>query len=77
MFPKITVVIPVYKVEKYLEKCVHSILNQTYSDFEIILIDDGSPDNSGTICDNLKLTDDESASFIKKTEAYQPHETLE
>lgn len=51
--PKISVIIPVYKCEEYLEACVESILNQTFTDFEIILIDDGSPDNCGKICDDL------------------------
>ena len=51
--PRISVIIPVYKCEKYLENCVNSILNQIFSDFEIILVDDGSPDNSGIICDRL------------------------
>ncbi len=51
--PRISVIIPVYKCEEYLEACVNSILNQTFSDFEIILVDDGSPDNSGKICDDL------------------------
>jgi len=55
--PLITVVIPIYNVEKYLEKCVYSILEQTYSKLEIILIDDGSPDKCGEICDNLKNKD--------------------
>lgn len=47
----ISVIVPVYKVEKYLDKCIQSILNQTYRDFEIILIDDGSPDNCPRMCD--------------------------
>ncbi len=51
--PRISVIIPVYKCEHYIETCVNSILNQTFSDFEIILVDDGSPDNSGKICDDL------------------------
>ncbi len=51
--PTISVIVPVYKCEKYLEACVASILNQTFTDFEIILVDDGSPDNSGKICDDL------------------------
>lgn len=51
--PQISVIIPVYKCEEYIEACVESILNQTFSDFEIILVDDGSPDASGKICDEL------------------------
>ncbi len=48
---KISVIIPVYKVEKYLDKCVESIVNQTYKNLEIILVDDGSPDNCPAMCD--------------------------
>ncbi|MBR4287640.1 MAG: glycosyltransferase [Clostridia bacterium] len=51
--PRISVIIPVYKCEQYLEACVDSILKQTFIDFEIILVDDGSPDNSGKLCDEL------------------------
>lgn len=51
--PIVSVVVPVYKVEKYLNRCVDSILNQTFKDFELILVDDGSPDNSPEICDEL------------------------
>lgn len=54
---KISVIIPVYKAELYIEACVSSILAQTYSDFELILVDDGSPDRSGLICDELAKTD--------------------
>lgn len=49
--PLISVIVPVYKVEAYLSRCIDSILAQTFTDFEIILIDDGSPDNCGKICD--------------------------
>lgn len=48
----ISVVVPVYNVEKYLERCLNSLLNQTYKNIEIILVDDGSRDSSGSICDN-------------------------
>ena len=47
----ISVIVPVYKVEKYLDECVESIINQTYTDLEIILVDDGSPDNCPQMCD--------------------------
>lgn len=54
---KISAIVPVYNVEKYLDECIASICSQTYSDIEIVLIDDGSTDNSGTICDNWKNKD--------------------
>lgn len=53
----ISVIIPVYNVEKYLHRCVESILQQTFQDFEIILVDDGSRDNSGEICDEYAKKD--------------------
>lgn len=53
----ISVVVPVYKVEKYLNRCVDSILAQTYKDFDLILVDDGSPDNCGKICDDYAKKD--------------------
>ena len=49
--PKISIIVPVYNVEKYLHRCVDSILSQTFTDFELLLIDDGSKDKSGAICD--------------------------
>ena len=54
----ISVIVPVYKVEPYLRTCIDSILNQTYQDFELILIDDGSPDNCGAICDEYAAKDE-------------------
>ena len=54
---RISVIIPVYKVESYLHKCVDSVLNQTYSNLEVILVDDGSPDNCGAICDDYARQD--------------------
>lgn len=55
--PKISVIVPVYKVEAFLHRCVDSILAQTYADFELILVDDGSPDNSGVICEEYAAKD--------------------
>ena len=55
---KISVIVPVYKVEPYLHCCIDSILAQTFRDFELILVDDGSPDNCGTICDEYAEKDD-------------------
>lgn len=54
---KISVIIPVYNVKDYIEKCVESVLNQTYKNLEIILVDDGSTDTSGDLCDTLSLKD--------------------
>ncbi len=51
---KFSVLIPVYNTEKYLEECLQSVLNQTYQDFEIVIVDDGSTDNSGLICDRYQ-----------------------
>lgn len=53
----ISVIVPVYKVEKYLKRCIESIQKQTYQNLEIILVDDGSPDRSGEICDEYAKTD--------------------
>ena len=55
--PKISVIVPVYKVEKYLDRCVKSIIGQTYPDFELILVDDGSPDKCPQMCDEWAKKD--------------------
>lgn len=62
---KISVIVPVYNTQKYLERCVESIRNQSYRNLEIILVDDGSPDESGRMCDELALKD-ERISVIHK-----------
>ena len=64
--PKISIIVPVYNVEKYLEKCVKSILNQTFTDFELILVDDGTPDSSGVICDQFAEKDERIKVIHKK-----------
>lgn len=53
----VSVIVPIYKVEPYLDKCIYSIQNQTYRNLEIILVDDGSTDNCGQMCDRFALTD--------------------
>lgn len=55
--PLISIIVPVYNVEQYLERCVRSILTQSFSDFELILVDDGSPDNCGILCDQYAQED--------------------
>lgn len=56
--PEFSVIVPVYKVERYLGRCIASVLAQTFADFELILIDDGSPDESGAICDRFAAKDE-------------------
>ena len=55
--PLISVIVPVYNVERYLPRCIESILGQTYTNFELILVDDGTPDRSGIICDRYAEKD--------------------
>ena len=55
--PELSIIVPVYKVEPFLSKCVESILAQAFPDFELILVDDGSPDRCGTICDEYAARD--------------------
>ena len=56
--PLVSIIVPCYKVEQYLPVCIESILNQSYSDWELILVDDGSPDRSGEICDQYAAKDE-------------------
>ena len=55
--PIISIIVPIYKVEKYLERCIESILSQTYTNLDILLVDDGSPDQCPKICDKYSNTD--------------------
>lgn len=64
--PLISIIVPVYNVEKYLNECLESIVNQTYENLEIILVDDGSSDNSGKICDEFALKDSRIKVIHKK-----------
>lgn len=64
--PKISVIVPVYKVEECVSKCIESVLAQTYTDFELILVDDGSPDRSGEICDEYAQKDKRIRVFHQK-----------
>lgn len=68
MDPKISVIVPVYNVEKYLHRCIDSILTQTFTDFEVLLINDGSKDRSGEICDEYAKKDSRVKVFHKKME---------
>ena len=58
MKPKISIVVPVYNVEEYLRKCIDSILSQKFKEFELILVNDGSEDESGVICNEYVIKDD-------------------
>lgn len=75
--PLISVIVPVYKVEPYLDRCVQSIVNQTYENLEIILVDDGSPDNCPAMCDAWAAKDGVCRCFIKKTAVCLLHVMLE
>lgn len=64
--PKISIIVPVYNVEQYLRRCIDSILNQSFTDFELLLIDDGSKDKSGEICDEYAARDSRIRVFHKE-----------
>ena len=62
----ISVIVPVYNIQNYLERCVKSIMNQTYQNLEILLVDDGSTDGSGEICERLAKEDERIRVFHKE-----------
>lgn len=66
MNPEVSIIVPVYSVEKYLPKCIESIMHQTFTSFELILVDDGSPDNCGEICDAYAKKDSRIEVIHKK-----------
>ena len=66
--PKISVLIPVYNSEKYIKRCIKSVLSQTFLDFELLLIDDGSSDSSGDICDTFAEQDERIKVYHKQNE---------
>ena len=68
--PTVSVIIPVYKVERYLDACVESVIGQTYTDLEILLVDDGSPDCCPAMCDAWAEKDPASGSYTAKTAAF-------
>ncbi len=77
--PEVSVIVPVYNAEKYLNKCVDSILNQTFEDFELILVNDNSKDSSGNICDEYREKDKRIKVIHKNNKGggYPLHEILE
>ena len=68
---KISIIVPVYKVEEFLKRCVESIMGQSYQNIEIILVDDGSPDNCPEMCDEFAKQDDRIKVVHKKMEGFQ------
>lgn len=66
MRPIISIIVPVYNTEKYLDKCIQSVLAQTYTNWELLLIDDGSTDSSGAICDKYAAEDNRIRVFHKE-----------
>lgn len=74
---KISIIVPVYNVEQYLNNCIDSIIYQTYENLEIILVDDGSTDNCSNICDNYSLKDKRIKVYHKKMVAYLMLETMD
>lgn len=77
MNPLISVIVPIYNVEKYLARCVDSIVNQTYKNLEIILVDDGSPDRCPQMCDDYAEKDSRIKVVHKKTEDFPMPEMQE
>ena len=75
--PILSIIVPIYNVEDYLERCIKSILNQTFSDFELILVDDGSTDSRLKICNEFKVKDKRVQVINKKKVEYLQQEMKE
>lgn len=75
--PLISIVVPVYKVEKFLSRCIESVLHQTYTNWELILVDDGSPDRCGDMCDAYARRDARILVIHQKTRGFQGQEIVE
>ena len=74
---KISIIVPIFNCEKYIEKCINSILSQSFKDLELILVDDGSTDNSGKICDLFANNDSRIKVIHKKIQEFQKQEMKE
>lgn len=73
---KVSLIVAIYKSEKFLDKLINSMINQTYHNLEIILVDDGSPDNSGKICDTFSKKDSRIKVIHKKMVEHVKQEML-
>lgn len=73
----LSIIVPVYNVEQYINRCIKSIVNQTYQNIEIILVDDGSTDSSGDLCDKWAKADNRIVIVHKKNGDYLQLEMLE
>ena len=71
--PEISIIVPVYKVERYLNECIDSILAQTFTDFELILVDDGSPDSCPALCDAAAAKDSRIRVIHQKNRGLSGH----
>lgn len=74
--PLLSIIIPVYNVEKYIGRCLDSIISQTFTNWECIIIDDGSPDKSGIICDEYAKNDNRIQVIHKKTMELEAQEMM-
>lgn len=73
----VSVIVPAYNIQNYIRRCVDSIRNQTYSELEILLIDDGSTDDTGELCDEFAQQDERITVYHKKTEDFLRQEIME